>query len=109
MSSSSGCGHFPRRRQRPALRNPLHPRRYSHRNHIFGWSNEPDKLAAAADLMPITESTYTLDRETKHEWTITRLLRNAPFCRICGVVRLASEKNKSCKGPAKLRAMEKLL
>jgi len=76
---------------------------------VFGWSNEPDKLAAAADLMPSAESTYTLDRETKHEWTITRFLRNAPFCRVCGIVRLASEKNKPCKGPTKMRGMESSL
>jgi len=108
MSSSSGCGHF-----HVGDKGQRYETHYihvdTHIDHVFGWSNEPDKLAAAADLMPITESTYTLDRETKHEWTITRFLRNAPFCRICGVVRLANEKNKPCKGPTKLRPMEKPL
>ncbi len=75
-------------------------------DHVFGWSDEPDKLSAACDLMPSAASMYTLDRETKHQWTVTRFLRNAPFCQLCGIVRLASEKNKPCKGPTKMRKME---
>ena len=78
----------------------------THENKVFGWSDEPDKLAYTASLMPSAEKVYTLDRETQHQWTITRFLRNAPFCQVCGIVRLANEKNKPCKGSTRMRQME---
>lgn len=41
----------------------------------------------------------------KHIWT-TDMRWTWQFCKVCGIVRRADEKNKPCKGPTKLRPME---